>query len=58
MNKQPRPKYNKLCDMLRELAVKDGLQMSDNEIRKGADRLMSYVELVYKIHKRNEISSE
>lgn len=50
---QPRPAYDALCDLLRKTVIEDGHEMSDEEIRKGADRLMGFVELLIKIDSRN-----
>lgn len=60
MRKELSPEYNKLCAMLRELAAKDGLQLSDDEICKGAGRLMGYVELAIRVDysKNNKSLSE
>ena len=42
--KEQSVEYQKLCAILRKKADDGGLQLSDYEIRKGADRLMGYVE--------------
>ena len=52
--KEQSSEYQKLCAMLRKQADEGGLQLSDAEIRKGADRLMGYLELVIRIHHENE----
>ncbi len=46
--KEQSSEYQKLCAMLRKQADEGGLQLSDQEIRKGADRLMGYVEWIIK----------
>jgi hypothetical protein len=44
--KERSSEYQKLCAMLRKQADDGNLQLSDDEIRKGADRLMGYVEFM------------
>ena len=51
--KEQSPAYQKLCALLRKRADDDGLQMSDDEIRKGADRLMGYVEWAIRTDYKN-----
>lgn len=40
--KEQRPKYQKLCVLLPKQLNEDGLQMSNDEIRKSANRVMVY----------------
>ncbi|MCA3628489.1 MAG: hypothetical protein IOC49_14790 [Methylobacterium sp.] len=52
--KEHSPAYQKLCTMLRKQADDGRLQMSDDEIRKGADRLMGFVEWAIRNNKDDE----
>lgn len=52
--KEQSVEYQKLCAMLRKQADDGGLQLSDHEIRKGADRLMGYLEWAIKADIKNK----
>lgn len=51
--KEQSPAYQKLCNLLRKRADEDGLQISDEEIRRGADRMMGYVEWAIRNYKED-----